>query len=203
MNTRTKTITTSPKIQKDLLEQKTLWADFFMSRPERTIEWLGAVSFENLEKVMGEMRKMLVADSTDEIHLLVNSYGGPTGVGMSFYDAVKSWMRPKLVTIGSGYVDSSGVIVFLSGEKRYLTKNTTLLFHLAGRTFEAGKRFSTLDLENILKEDKVKDYQYACVVSDATNGRYSPERILELMANNTVLTAEEAVNMGLADKILG
>jgi len=121
---------------------------------------------------------------------------------MSFYDSVKSWLRPNLVTIGSGYVDSSGVIVFLAGEKRYLTKNTTLLFHLAGRTFESGKRLSTKDLQDLLKEDKIKDYQYACVVSDATEGRFSPEKILELMENNTVLTAEEAVNMGLAHKVL-
>ena len=54
----------------------------------------------------------------------------------------------------------------------------------------------------MLKEDKLKDYQYACVVSDATGGRYSPEMILEIMSNNTVLTAEEAVNMGLAHHIL-
>ena len=121
---------------------------------------------------------------------------------MSFYDAVESWLRPNLTTVGSGDVDSSGIIVFLAGEKRYLTKNTTLLFHLAGRTFSTEKRFSTADLENILKEDKLKDYQYACVVSDRTNGRYSPEEVLNLMKNNTVLTALEAVQMGLAHKVL-
>lgn len=195
----------SAKVRNNLqteLEQKTLWADFFMPRPERTIEWLGGVTFENLQCVMTKVKNLLVENSGDEIHLMVNSYGGPTGVGMSFYDAVKTWLRPNLVTIGSGYVDSSGVIVFLAGEKRYLTKNTTLLFHLAGRTFEGGKRLSTKDLQDLLKEDKIKDYQYACVVSDATNGRYSPEKILELMENNTVLTAEEAVNMGLAHKVL-
>ncbi len=173
-----------------------------MSRPERTIEWLGGVNFENLETVLGKMKKLVVENPADEIHLLINSYGGPTGVGMSFYDAAKSWLRPNLTTIGSGYVDSSGVIVFLAGGKRFLTRNTTLLFHLAGRTFEANKRFSTADMENMLKEDKVKDYQYACVVSDATQGKYSPENILEIMSKNTVLTAEEAVNMGLAHKVL-
>ncbi len=105
-----------------------------MSRPERTIEWLGGVNFENLETVLGKMKKLVVENPADEIHLLINSYGGPTGVGMSFYDAAKSWLRPNLTTIGSGYVDSSGVIVFLAGGKRFLTRNTTLLFHLAGRT---------------------------------------------------------------------
>ena len=134
---------------------------------------------------------------------MVNSFGGPSGIGMSFYDAVKTWLRPRLVTIGSGDVDSSGIIIFLSGQKRYITQNTTLLFHLAGRTFATDKRFTVEDMEAMLKEDKLKDYQYACIVSDATKGRYSPERVLEMMRRNTILTADEAVQMGLAHKVLG
>jgi ATP-dependent Clp protease, protease subunit len=182
--------------------QVSLWDDFFIPNHERMIEWLGGVNYENLQSTMSKMKALLETDSTSEIHLMVNSYGGPTGIAMSFYDAARSWLRPHLVTIGSGYVDSSGIIVFLSGSKRYITKNTTLLFHLAGRTFESNKRYSTLDMENMLKEDKLKDYQYACIVSDATRGKFNPEKILEMMRNNTVLTSEEALNMGLAHKVL-
>jgi ATP-dependent Clp protease, protease subunit len=182
--------------------QSSLWGDFFMPRPERTLEWLGGVTYDNLQKTLSGLKAMVANEPNEEICLMVSSHGGATGIGMSFYDAVRTWLRPKLVTIGSGDVDSSGIIVFLAGERRMLTKNTTLLFHLAGRTFAEGKRFSTADMENMLKEDKLKDYQYACVVSDATGGRYSPEKILELMTRNTVFTAEEAVSMGLAHKIL-
>jgi ATP-dependent protease ClpP protease subunit len=178
----------------------------FRARPDRTIEWLGGVTYQNLHDVMGQVKYMMMENVRDEIHLLVNSYGGATGIGMSFYDAVKSWLKPNLVTIGSGDVDSSGILVLLAGERRYLTKNTTLLLHLAGRTFEQAKRFSTADMSAMLAEDKVKDYQYACVVATATgsNGgkKYSPEEILDLMARNTILTPEEAVNMGLAHKVL-
>lgn len=182
--------------------QRVLWDDNFISNPERTVEWLGGVNYDNLDKVLGKIKLLLIENSNEEIQLMVNSYGGPTGIGMNFYDAVKSILKPRLTTIGSGDVDSSGIIVFLAGKKRYLTRNTTLLFHLAGRTFGTEKRFTTLDLENMLKEDKLKDYQYACVVSDATSGHYSPEKILEMMTRNTVLTAEEAVSMGLAHKVL-
>lgn len=182
--------------------QKTLFTESFVANPARMLEWLGGVDYTNLQKILTGMKELMLDDSESEIQLLVNSYGGTTGIGMSFYDAVASWLKPNLTTIGSGDVDSSGIIVFLSGRNRFLTKNTTLLFHLAGRTFGMEKRFSTLDLENILKEDKLKDYQYACVVSDATLGKFSPEKVLEIMKNNTVLTAEEAVSMGLAHKVL-
>ena len=168
----------------------------------RTIEWFGGVSYDNLDLTLNRIKSLMTEVPQEEIHMVVSSFGGPTGIGMSFYDAVKSWLKPNLVTIGSGDVDSSGIIIWLAGNKRYLTKNTTLLLHLGGRTFGTEKRFSTKDLEDILKEDKLKDYHYACVVSDGTRGRFTPEKILELMAKNTVLTAEEAVNMGLADRVL-
>ena len=195
---------TTLKVRKIQQENQTslFESHFFAPNPERTLEWLGGVNHDNLSKTLEGIKYMLSENPHEEIQMLVNSFGGTTGIGMTFYDTIRSVWKLRLTTIGSGDVDSSGIIIFLSGERRYITKNTTLLFHLAGRTFGTEKRFSTLDLENILKEDKVKDYQYACVVSDATDGRYSPERVLEMMTSNTVLTAEEAVNMGLAHKVL-
>jgi ATP-dependent protease ClpP protease subunit len=171
-------------------------------RPERTLEWLGSVTHGNLEHAVAGIKKLMAESAKDEIFLIVNSPGGATGIGMGFYDTVRSLLKPNLTTIGTGDVDSSGITIFLAGSKRYLTKNTTLLLHLGGRTFGTEKRFSTRDLENILKEDKLKDYHYACVLADATGGKHPPEKILELMARDTVLTAEEAVNMGLAHKVL-
>ncbi len=154
-----------------------------------------------MRHALGECKRLL-AESAEPVSLLVNSHGGPTGIAMSFYDTVRTVLPVDLTTIGTGDVDSSGIIIFLAGRRRYLTKNTTLLFHLAGRTFGTDRRFSTADLEDMLKEDKLKDYQYACVVSDATGGRSTPEKILDMMAKTTVLTAEEAVSLGLAHGVL-
>ncbi|MBX4206458.1 ATP-dependent Clp protease proteolytic subunit [Candidatus Parcubacteria bacterium] len=182
--------------------QASLWDAVFVSNLVRTVEWFGSVNHENLKGVLGKVKTLLSEDREQGITLLVNSPGGATGIAMSFYDTMRSVLKPALTTIGTGDVDSSGVILFLAGEKRLLTRNTTLLFHLAGRTFGTEKRFSTADLEDILKEDKLKDYQYACAVSDATEGRLTPEKVLIMMKKNTVLTAEEAVNLGLAHRII-
>ncbi len=191
-----RTTTQKPSVRSDVTRNE------FAADPERTVEWLGAVSYQNLEHVLGKVKSLLSSAPEAPIHLLVNSFGGTTGIGMSFYDAMRSWLRADLTTIGSGDVDSSGIIVLLSGTKRYITKNTTLLLHLAGRTLEQAKRFSSGDLQAMVKEDMLKDYQYACVLSDASGGKFTPEKILELMSKNTLLTAEEAVNMGFAHAVL-
>ena len=170
--------------------------------PVRTLEWFGGVNYDNLDKTLSSIKKLMIESAGEEISLLINSYGGVTGIAMSFYDTINNLLRPNLTTIGSGDVDSSAIIVFLSGQNRYLTKNTTMLLHLAGRTLEKNKRFSTADMENMLKEDRLKDYQYACVLSDATGGKHSPDKILDMMHKDTILTAEEAVNIGFAHKVL-
>jgi ATP-dependent protease ClpP protease subunit len=108
----------------------------------------------------------------------------------------------NICTIGTGDVDSSGIIIFLSGKKRLLTPNTTLLLHLAGRVFDHSRRFTTHDLEYMMKEDKLKDYQYASVISEESGGKLTVQKVLDLMANNTVLTPTEAVSLGLAHGII-
>lgn len=166
------------------------------------MEWLGGVNYQNLEKIFGDIRRLMHEAPEEEIHLLVNSYGGTSSIGMSFYDAVTGWLRPNLVTIGSGDVDSSGILVLLSGRKRYITKNTTLLLHLAGGTFSGERRYTVGEIESMLNEYHLKDFQYACILSDATGGRYTPAMILEMMGKNTILTSAEAVEMGFAHKVL-
>jgi ATP-dependent protease ClpP protease subunit len=181
---------------------KKISPELFTARPERTIAWIGGVHHDNLDRVIGDIKRLMIDDPDEKIYLLVTSGGGGTGIAMSFYDAVTSWLRPKLITLGSGDVDSSGVIIFLAGEERYVTQNTTMFFHLAGRTFHADRRFSTADMDAMLKEDILKDYHYASVVSGRTNGKYSPEDILDLMKMNTLITPREALDMGLAHKVL-
>lgn len=177
-------------------------APVFISYPERTVEWLGGVNYDNQRSVTREIKDLLRESRVEEIQLVVSSYGGATAIGMGFFDTMRSLLKPNLTTIASGEVDSSGIIVFLSGERRFVTKNTTFLLHMGGRTFDKATRFTNVEIENMLKEARLRDYQYACVVSDGTSGRATPEKILELMSKDTILTAEEAVNLGLAHKVL-
>lgn len=176
-----------------------LWQENF--EIERTLHWMGSVNHDSYMRITGAIKELLAIDREKQINLLVTSPGGPTGVAMSFFDLMKNVYRPNLQTVGSGDVDSAGVILFLAGQKRFITPNTTMLLHLAGRTFDGARRFSTADMESMLKEDTLKDYQYASVVA-MVSGKMSVEEVLDLMIKNTVLTAAEVVELGIAHQIL-
>lgn len=196
MSTRTKSL---PKTTSSL-QQRRLPLSFHNSA--RSLQYFGIVNYATTERVIEEITQLVQADPYREIYLSVTSAGGPTGTAMSFYDHMRLVLKPQLVTVGSGDVDSSGVIIFLSGEKRYLTKNTTLLLHRAGRVFEGGKRITAAELEAMYREDNLKDFQYASVLVENSKGRLDVEKVLQLMDNNTILTPSEMVAFGLADGVI-
>lgn len=170
--------------------------------PERMVEYLGMVNYATTERVLEELRDLVKDDKEAAITMLVTSAGGPSGTAMGFYDTVRSVIKPRLTTIGAGDVDSSGIIIFLSGDTRYVTKNTTLLFHLAGGCFEGNKRYTATEVDAILREYRLKDFQYASIVANHSKGRLTTEQVLALMEKNTIMTPLELVSYGLADAIL-
>lgn len=194
-----KTINKRLKLEVSPLTTSDLWQGEF--EIERTLHWMGSVNHDAYMRITGAVKDLLIIDREKQINLIITSPGGPTGVAMSFFDLMKNIYKPNLQTVGSGDVDSAGIILFLTGKNRLITPNTTLLLHLAGRTFDGARRFSTADMESMLKEDSLKDYQYASVVAKAT-GKLPVEEVLILMAKNTVLTATEAVELGIAHQVL-
>lgn len=166
------------------------------------IEYFGVVNYNTNERILGLIKDSLIRDPDAELTMLVTSAGGPSGTAMSFYDTVRQVLRPRLTTIGLGDVDSSGVILFLTGSTRFVTPHTTMLLHPAGRSFEPGKRFTAEEVEAMTAEDRMKDDQYASIVTANSRGKLTKLRVSELMNKHSVLSPEQIVAFGLADKIL-
>lgn len=167
----------------------------------RLIEYFGTVNYATNERVLAEMRDLLDI-SSEELTLMVTSTGGPTGTAMSFFDTVRLIVRPHLTTIGAGDVDSSGVIIFLTGDTRYITPHTTMLLHPAGRVFEGGKRLTARELSAMAREDTLKDRQYAEVVASRSREQLTARAVMSLMQHHSILTPTQIVAYGLADAIL-
>jgi ATP-dependent protease ClpP protease subunit len=166
--------------------------------PAALVEYFGTVNYATNERVLNEIKRRLPGPAT----LMVTSAGGPSGTAMSFYDAIRFVLKAELTAVGSGDVDSSGMIVFLSGRRRLVTPHTTALLHPAGRTFDAGVRYSALELAAMLSEDRLKDELYASIVAANSSGRLTPAGVLELMRAHTVLKAEDFIKYGLAGAVL-
>lgn len=164
------------------------------------ISYFGTVNYATNERTLAELERR--ARAGEQATLLVTSTGGPSGTAMSFYDTVRHVLKLSIATIGSGDVDSSGMIIFLSGSDRFVTPHTTALLHPAGRVFDQHKRYTAEELRAMYTEDAHKDMQYASILAESSGGRLSIEDVLKLMKLHTVLTPADFIHYGFAQAVL-
>jgi ATP-dependent protease ClpP protease subunit len=171
--------------------------------PHTVLEYFGVVNYATNARVIAEIKEHLAQDPETELTLLVTSPGGPSGTAMSFYDTMRSILKPRLTTIAMGDVDSSGIIIFLAADTRLVSKHTTLLLHPGGRTFDPSKRYTAAEIAAMAKEDQLKDEQYADIVASHSRGRLTKGQVLTFMECHTVLSAQRLLELGLSDGLIG
>ena len=72
----------------------------------------------------------LSEDSDDPINMFISSPGGHVESGDMVHDMIR-FIRPKVRTIGSGWVASAGALIYVGAQKenRYCLPNTRFLLH--------------------------------------------------------------------------
>jgi ATP-dependent Clp protease, protease subunit len=95
----------------------------------RTIILFGEISQKVAQGTVAQL--LALAEENDEpIRMMINSPGGHVESGDSIHDMVK-FIRPKVQMIGTGWVASAGVHIFLAAarENRYCLPNTRFMIH--------------------------------------------------------------------------
>lgn len=136
----------------------------------------------------------LVKDQA-EIKLFINSPGGSIIDGMALYNLLSS-VRNKLTVEIIGLAASMASIVALAGKDRpVMAEGTYLMIHNPW-TVAIG------DAEEMKKNAEILDKMKGELVNIyAAKSALTPEEISSMMDEETWLTAQEAVDMGLASEV--
>lgn len=171
---------------------------------DRSLALFGLVSDESVAATLGSILDLLKkVDRWKKIFLNLKSHGGSLSSAFTFYDIVRFVWRPDdLVVIGSGDVSSSGVIILLAGNERYLTPNTGIFIHAPTLTIDsttldkstAGINTETLSLCTEL---------YANILVERSDGKLTPEQARGMMKEEVILTPAEAYKFGLIHGVIG
>ena len=140
---------------------------------------------------------ILAHRSDDDIKVFINSQGGHVDSGFAILD-VMAFVKPRIVTIGIGWVASIGVPIFLGGSKgsRFALPHTRFLLHHPSQ----GVLGQASDIEIEAKEIIRIRQRINKLLADATNQPL--ERIERDSDRNFWMNAEEAVEYGLVDRIV-
>lgn len=150
----------------------------------------GWFSENNAEAV----RRKIQDVKAERIHVHINSGGGSAFDGVAICNLLKQHDAEVIVHI-DGWAASAASVIAMAGDKIIMPSNTMMMIHQAS-TFEYGNAdFFEKTARDLRKIDSAlaASYKKRFVGTD--------EELKQLLKDETWLTAEEAVALGLADEI--
>lgn len=131
--------------------------------------------------------------------LYINSTGGLLNDSLGLIDIMRVSKCP-IVTIGVGSICSAAFMIFSSGQKgkRYIAKNTSIMCHqysdgIEGKHHDIKSRFKEIELTNARMINILKE-------NTGLDTRTIKSKLLN--ATDVWLTAEELIELGVADEFI-
>jgi len=166
---------------------------------ETSLELIGSLfSIKEFDRVMDpESGEYLY----EPFEMYISTYGGSASDMFGIYDVIRQIRKDCTIsTVGIGKVYSAGTLLLAAGTKgeRKIGKNCKVMIH----DIVSGHSGSLYDLKNELKEINMIQRQYISAMAEETN--MSEKQIKNLIKKkiNVYLTAEQAVEMGIADEVI-
>ena len=166
------------------------------SLKSRTLFISGEINQELAEKVCTKL--LILEELSDEpIKIFINSQGGHVESADTIHDVIK-FIKPKVIMIGTGWVASAGITIYLAAEKenRYSLPNTRYMIHQPLGGFNGPATDIGIEAKEILRvRTRINN-----LISEATNQPI--EKINKDTDRNYWLTSTEALEYGLVNKII-
>ena len=140
-------------------------------------------------------------DPLEDITFYVSTYGGSADDMFSIYDVMNfAKTRCDVSTVGLGKVMSAGVLLLAAGTKgkRKIGKNCRVMIHAVS----SGNVGTIHNLVNELGE--IQNLQEAYIEAIVENSNFTKRTLKKLMDRkvNVYLSAEEAIEYGIADELI-
>jgi ATP-dependent Clp protease protease subunit len=149
--------------------------------------------------IIAQMLFLSNEDNKKDIHFYINSPGGSITAGLAIYDTMQ-FLRCDVATYCIGQAASMAALLLAGGkaEKRFLLSNNRILLHQPLIAGELIGPATDLDIE--AKEILRLRTRLYDILSKHTG--QTPEKVEKDCDRNLWLDAGEAINYGLADRIL-
>jgi ATP-dependent Clp protease, protease subunit len=176
----------------------TQWIDIYNRLYRERIIFLGKeVDDEIANQIVAVMLYLDSEDPTKDIRLYINSPGGSVTAGMAIFDTMQH-IKSDVTTICVGLAASMGSFLLMAGTKgkRFALPHSRIMIHQP----MGGTRGQATDIEiearEIVRIKKQLNLEYA------TRTGQPIEKIERDMDRDYFLSAEEAKNYGLIDRVI-
>jgi ATP-dependent Clp protease protease subunit len=164
---------------------------------ERIIFVTGPVEDYGASLITAQLLFLEAENPKKEISMYINSPGGYVTAGMGIYDTMQ-YIRPKIQTLCVGQASSAASLLLCAGNpgERYCLPNSRVLVHQPSASYYGQAADIARHAQEIVKLKRRLNEIYAKHTGQTV------EAVEKMLDRDTYLTAEEAKNFGLVDKIL-
>ena len=153
------------------------------------------------KRVEKAKNKLPEGEELDDITFYLSTYGGSADDMMAIYDMMRLTKKNRdIETIGMGKIMSAGTLILAGGTrgKRKIMKNCRVMIHAVS----AGSMGTIHNLQNEMEEiQNIQDSYIAALCKETLLTKRQLKKMLDQKVN-VYLTAEEAVEYGLADEVI-
>ena len=191
-------------------EQKVILLDpAAMGSQEPDMRVVGLFADVNEEKIAEILHNMLFFNQLnlqnpkkmEPITFYISTYGGNADDMFALYDMMRNIREStEIHTVGLGKVMSAGVLMLAAGTKgqRYVGKNCRVMIH----SVMGGNHGSLHNMMNEMEAiEQLQDMYCDALIAETKLTRAKLKKMLERKVN-VYLSAEEAVELGIADEII-
>jgi ATP-dependent Clp protease protease subunit len=147
--------------------------------------------------IIAQLLFLASEDPDKDINLYINSPGGSVSAGLAIYDTMQ-FIKPDVSTICVGMAASMGQLLLTAGAdgKRFALPNSRIMMHQPS----GGTQGQSVDIEIYTKEIiRTRENLYEII---ANHTKKPIDQIRKDADRDNYMTAQEAVNYGIIDKII-
>ncbi len=165
---------------------------------QNIVTCFGEINNDMAYSIITQLLYLDNVDNDKPINLYINSGGGSVYDGNAIIDIIQN-MSKKVNTVCVGIAMSMGNQILASGtgERRSLP-NSRIMIH----SVSSGTQGKIQDMEIDYKETKYLHDKLMKQLSEFTKGKTSYEEICKLTDRDNFLSPEEAIELGIIDKII-
>lgn len=159
------------------------------------------VSSNMASKFIKSITLLELLDQKKPIILVINTLGGSVYDGLAIYDRMRESPCP-IIAFGYGSIMSMGAHIMQAADKRFISPSSTIMIH-DGSTSSGDVHPKVMKVwadYDCKMNDRLHNILFGRMREK--NNKLTINKVKKMCLLDTVFTAEEAVNVGLADEII-
>ena len=166
----------------------------------KTLKIFGDIDKDMKDKVVSNLH---ILDQTHgEVTILLSTEGGCVTSGLEIIDAIRA-MKNHVRIIAYGEVASMGSVIFQAADtgRRLMMPNSYLMLH-EGDAELSGNRANRQAYKRLLERDEETCIKMYLKKIKEVRPRFTKKQLNDKLQTDWILFPKEAIEFGLADKIL-